>query len=407
MADFVYINKINEAFLTKNDIEIVERKGIGHPDTICDAIVDEVSRQLSLYYMENFGQILHHNVDKATLAAGASEATFGGGRVLEPIYLLIVGRAATLVKTENGFKRVPIGSIVMNAANRYIEENFRYLDPKKHVVVDYKIRPGSADLVGLFSKHNSIPLANDTSVGVSFAPLSPTENLVYQTERLLNSRELKKDVPELGEDIKVMGLRRDNKIRLTIAAAMISSLVPDLSHYLSVKETVTERVEKLADKLAPDYEVEVFVNTADIIDEKNPLVYLTVTGTSAEAGDDGQVGRGNRVNGLITPYRPMTLEAAAGKNPVNHVGKIYSVLARQIANAIVKEIPEIKTVYVEILSQIGKPINKPQIANVAVNIDESVNWNTIKSTVQAITEEKIANVTKITEAFLKGEIIVY
>ena len=407
MADFVYVNKINEAFLTKNDIEIVERKGIGHPDTICDAIVDEVSRQLSLYYLENFGHILHHNVDKATLAAGASEAFFGGGRILEPIYLLIVGRAATLVKTESGFKRVPIGSIVMNAANKYVEESFRYLNPREHIVVDYKIRPGSADLVGLFSKHESIPLANDTSVGVSFAPLSPTENLVYQTERLLNSREFKKEVPELGEDIKVMGLRRNNKIRLTIAAAMISPLIPDLSHYLSIKETVTERIKKLADKLVPDDEVDVFVNTADILDEKDPIVYLTVTGTSAEAGDDGQVGRGNRVNGLITPYRPMTLEAAAGKNPVNHVGKIYNIVARDIANTIVKEIPEIKTVYVEILSQIGTPINKPQIANVSVNLDEQVSWNILESTIQAIAEDKITNITKVTDAFLKGEIKVY
>jgi S-adenosylmethionine synthetase len=54
---------------------------------------------------------------------------------------------------------------------------------------------------------------------------------------------------------------------------------------------------------------------------KPSTVYLTVTGTSAEAGDDGEVGRGNRVNDLITPYRPISLEAAAGKNPVTHVGQ--------------------------------------------------------------------------------------
>jgi len=67
-------------------------------------------------------------------------------------------------------------------------------------------------------------------------------------------------------------------------------------------------------------------------------LYLTATGTSAEQGDDGQVGRGNRVNGLITPYRPMTLEAAAGKNPVSHVGKTYNIAARQICDKIVDDL---------------------------------------------------------------------
>ncbi len=53
--------------------------------------------------------------------------------------------------------------------------------------------------------------------------------------------------------------------------------------------------------------------------------------TSVEMGDDGATGRGNRGNCLITPMRPMSIEAIAGKNPVNHVGKIYNVIAQQVA----------------------------------------------------------------------------
>ena len=58
-------------------------------------------------------------------------------------------------------------------------------------------------------------------------------------------------------------------------------------------------------------------------------MYLTVLGTSADGADGGQVGRGNRVNGLISLHRPMSTEAAAGKNPVSHVGKIYNLLAHR------------------------------------------------------------------------------
>jgi len=106
--------------------------------------------------------------------------------------------------------------------------------------------------------------------------------------------------------------------------------------------------------------VEIVINNADT----SETAYLTVTGTSAEAGDDGQVGRGNRANGLITPCRPMSLEAVAGKNPVSHVGKIYSIMSQLIADRIVRELPEATQVYVYMVSQINEPITEPQALNV-------------------------------------------
>src|SRR3990172_10524758 len=73
--------------------EIVERKGLGHPDSLCDALVEEVSRALSAFYCERFGFILHHNVDKALLRGGAARPAFGGGEGLQPIDLYLAGRA--------------------------------------------------------------------------------------------------------------------------------------------------------------------------------------------------------------------------------------------------------------------------------------------------------------------------
>jgi S-adenosylmethionine synthetase len=113
--------------------------------------------------------------------------------------------------------------------------------------------------------------------------------------------------------------------------------------------------------------VEVCVNAAD--DEAAGRVYLTVTGLSAEAGDDGEAGRGNRVNGLIAPERPTTLESVAGKNPVTHVGKLYNVTASLLASDLVRTIPEVQDAEVRLVSRIGRPVDEPQIVDVRLRVE--------------------------------------
>lgn len=409
MARNIVVESVRWQPIEDQAVELVERKGLGHPDTISDAVAEQASRELSRYYVENYGTILHHNLDKVLLVGGQAAPRFGGGKVLQPIYIIVSGRATTEVKLENGsVEKVPIGPIILKAVKTWIKNNFRFLDPEEHVIVDYKIGHGSTDLVGIFELGKErVPLANDTSVGVGFAPFSTLERLVYETERLLNSKEFKQKNPEVGEDIKVMGLRREKRIDLTIAAATISSLVQDVDHYLTVKEAIKEAVLDLASKIAPDYDVYVHVNTADVPDKG--IVYLTVTGTSAEHGDDGATGRGNRSYGLITPLRPMSLEAAAGKNPVNHVGKIYNVMAMNIARRVYREVGGLREVYVELLSQIGRPINEPLIANVKVlneRPDEPLG-SSVVSDIESIVEEELSNYKNITELILKSKITVY
>ncbi|MGH2349196.1 MAG: methionine adenosyltransferase, partial [bacterium] len=43
--------------VSEHEVEIVERKGVGHPDSICDAIMDRVSVALSREYLRRFGTI--------------------------------------------------------------------------------------------------------------------------------------------------------------------------------------------------------------------------------------------------------------------------------------------------------------------------------------------------------------
>jgi S-adenosylmethionine synthetase len=77
--------------------EIVERKGLGHPDTICDSIVEAISIDLNRMYLDGLGAIPHYNVDKALLIAGRCAKGFGSGRVTLPMELIVGDRATSVV----------------------------------------------------------------------------------------------------------------------------------------------------------------------------------------------------------------------------------------------------------------------------------------------------------------------
>ena len=337
-----------EAAPDAGEVEIVERKGLGHPDTICDALAEEICRALCRAYLDIFGQILHHNVDKILLVGGAARPSFGGGEILEPVELYLAGRATE----EFEGRRVPVADIAIEACRRWIREHIPTLDPDRHVRMFPKFRPGSGALRALFSKGRTTALSNDTSCGAGFAPLTPLEQVVLQVEKTLNRAKVKSLHPAIGTDVKVMGVRRGSRIRLTIACAMIGRHLTGTADYVRAKEEVRE-LSLAAARQITDFDLEAEVNAADNV--ATGELYLTVTGTSAESGDDGEAGRGNRVCGLITPYRPMTLEAAAGKNPVSHVGKLYNLAAPAVCSAILLAIPEAKSTSCLIVSQIGRP----------------------------------------------------
>ncbi len=402
--EYINIEKLVNTPIEERECEFVERKGLGHPDYIADAIAEATSVRLSKIYLERYGRILHHNVDKVLVVGGQASPRFKGGEVLHPIYILVAGRATTEINTKNGIEQIPIGPIILNEAKNWLRNNFRFLNPEEHVIIDYKIGKGSADLVSTFERGIKMPLANDTSIGISYAPLSTTEKITYEIERYLNSSDFKSRLPPVGEDIKVMSFRKGKKIEITVAAAIISSLVSDVDEYINIKEEIKEKVSNLVCKMAPEIEFTVNVNTADDPSTgKEEALYLVVTGTSAEQGDDGMTGRGNRVNGLITPMRPMSMEATAGKNPVSHVGKIYNVLANIAANKIAG-IDGVREVYVKLLSQIGKPINRPLSATISIVPDASVSFNSISYEAKSIMEDLLAKIPELTKLIVEGKV---
>jgi S-adenosylmethionine synthetase len=348
-------------------VEIVERKGIGHPDTICDSLAEEVSLALCRFYRERFGVILHHNVDKVLLRGGQARAAFGGGEVVQPIDIYLAGRA---VRRHQG-TIIPVDDIAIDACRSWLRGHIHALDPARHVRFHCLIRPGSVDLTELFARQRQgrMPLANDTSCGLGYAPLSDVEEAVLAIDGDLASAEVREERPAFGEDTKIMAVRHGERLDVTVACAQVGRHVRDMARYAQNKAWLTARATTLAQEVSK-LEATVQVNVAD--GDTPDSLYLTVTGTSAEAGDDGEAGRGNRVNGLIAPYRPMTMESVAGKNPVNHVGKLYNIAASLIAEAIVRDVPEAAFAECYLVSRMGHPIDDPQIADIRIRPQEGV-----------------------------------
>lgn len=374
-------------------VEFVERKGLGHPDTICDALAERLSVALSRLYLERFGVIFHHNVDKALLRGGRSHAAFGGGEVLAPLELSLCGRAVT----EVGGEALPVEALAVEGSRAWLREHLHALDVERHVRVFPLLRQGSSELVGLFARGPAAPrpFANDTSFGVGFAPRSGLERVVLAASSRLEA--LAKTSPEVGEDTKVMGVRRGAAMHLTVACAFVDRHLPNLAAYVERKVALAKDLAAVASDAA-GAPVTVEVNAAD--DLAHGHVYLTVTGTSAECGDDGQVGRGNRVNGLITPGRPMSLEAAAGKNPVSHVGKLYNVLADELAAELVHAVPGVTGAVVRLVSCIGRPIDEPQVVHVELSL-AGTTVEAVHPAVEALVRTQFAHLGALTQRLVK------
>ena len=399
MGRNIIVEEFNQAPLEEQKLEIVERKGLGHPDSICDAILDRVSVELSKEYLKKFGAIMHHNADKSLLVAGEVDTKFGGGKVKQPMLLIFGDRATYEVE---GVK-VPVEKIAIRAAKNWIKENLRFVDPEKHMRYQVELKPGSAALTDIFKRAGKILSANDTSAAVGYAPMTPTEQLVLETERFLNSNKFKKEFPVVGEDVKVMAFRKNSEISLTVGAAFVDRFVEDEDDYFRKKEEVLDKLHKFIKEDHTFKKVDLKLNTLDVRGRGVDGVYLTVLGTSADGADSGQVGRGNRPNGVIPLNRHVGSEAAAGKNPVSHVGKIYNILTHKIANEIHTNVPDLREVYVWLVSQIGKPIDEPAIAVTRVITKAGVKLESVRGQILETVDNELEHIDKFCKDLSEGK----
>ncbi|WAI01852.1 methionine adenosyltransferase [Methanogenium organophilum] len=398
MVRNIAVETLSETPLNRQKLELAERKCIGHPDSLADGIAEAVSQALSRAYLDECGAVLHHNTDQGEIVAGESLPRFGGGVVTRPMYVLLTGRAT---KTFDGVT-VPTDAIALEAARNYLSETLEYLNMNKDVIVDCRMGAGSSDLRDVFRacEEKHLPHANDTSFGVGHAPFSDLETVILAVSEHLDGVYRPKN-PIIGTDIKIMGLRQEEEMNLTLCVPMIDRFCADMNDYIEAVTKVGEEVHRVASGIT-DRKVTVDINTGDNY-EKEDAIFLTVTGTSAEMGDDGSVGRGNRANGLITPHRPMSMEATSGKNPINHIGKIYNLLSTEMAQQCAQEIDGIEDLYIRLLSQIGRPIDQPLIAGAQFVAAKGADEAAISRGIEEIIDAGLENITSITERVIRGE----
>jgi S-adenosylmethionine synthetase len=396
----IRVNELHQVPLEEQDLEIVERKGVGHPDHICDAIMNEVSITLSKEYLRRYGHVQHHNIDKALLAAGEVQRRYGGGEVKRPMLMVFGDRATYDVDGDT----IPVDELAVDTAKKWLRKNLRFVDPDRHVRYQVELKKGSAALTDIFKRQGKYYGANDTSAAVGYAPLSTTEKIVLQTERYINSPSFKKEFPETGEDVKIMASREGKDLTLTVALAFVDKFIENESQYFKKKDEVEENVNRFVRSRVKYDSANVNINTLDKRGRGMDGIYLTVLGTSADDGDGGQVGRGNRPTGLIPLNRPTCSEAAAGKNPVSHVGKIYNLLTYEIANRVYEKVSGVKEVYVWLLSQIGRPINEPKVAGVELILEKGVDFKPASKLATEIVRSELNSINDFTDRLTQGKI---
>ncbi len=396
----IAINGSKQLPLEKQKLEIVERKGLGHPDFICDAIMDQISVKLSKAYLDKFGMIMHHNADKSLLVAGDVETRFGGGSVREPMLLIIGDRATFEVQGVT----IPVKEMALQTAKGWFKKNLRFVDPEDHVKYQVELKPGSLGLTDIFRRKGKILGANDTSAAVGYAPMTKTETIVLKTERYVNSKDFKKKFQESGEDVKVMGLRKNNDLRLTVSMAFVDRFVQSEREYFEKRAVILKEIDRFVKENTDFEKVVVKLNTLDAEGRGIDGVYLTVLGTSADSADSGQVGRGNRVNGVMPLNRPVCSEAAAGKNPVSHVGKIYNLLTHRIAEQVYEQVSGVEEVYIWLLSQIGKPIDQPAIASAQVVMKSGNSMENVRRDIKEVIDSELENIDKFCMDLAHGKI---
>jgi len=391
----VTVEQLRQPPVAARRIELVERKGLGHPDTLCDCLVEAIAVALNRMYRERTGAILHYNVDKALLAAGQCVKDFGRGRIMRPM-TLFVGDRATF---EANGEKLPVEATMREAVDTWITTRLPRVRPGQDLETRSVLAPGSGELRSIFAATTHI-VSNDTSGASGYAPFTATEATVLAVEQYLNGAEFKARFPDTGEDVKVFGTRADDRLSLTIAMPLLCSATASETAYFARKDEI---LAALADRFRDTpFALDWRLNNLDARGHGADGVYLSVTGTSADDADSGQVGRGNRVSGLIAFSRPAGGEAAAGKNAVSHAGKIYSVLSQRLAQLVHQRCPDVLEVYVHLTARIGEPIDRPW-AGVQVVLPDHIGLPDVAAAIRDVVRDEIARLPVFREQLIRGE----
>lgn len=359
-------------------IEAVERKGVGHPDSLADALANEVSVAFSRHCLDQFGVILHHNTDKLYIGGGNFLSDFGSYQRMQPISVRTNGRMSNMFAG----KHIDVESIQQNAIWRYLSKVLPNLSPKDVAIipnttsyhrVSYRFAPKDRGDI----PHTVSLKANDTSFCVSHWPPTITESVTYRLERYFWKEEEGFAIPrfpEIGQDIKVFILRKEKHLEITLCVPTISRYTRSHRHYCDLVRQHESNLRNLAEQIADTSE---FVVSLHVNPQENP--YMLGIGSCIECGEEGLVGRGNTIMGIISSHRTHTQESWAGKNPVYHTGRVLGYLTAKLARAISTRL-QVKC-SVSTMTQCGGSLIPPEFLNVSV--DRTVDQHDIESIVES------------------------
>lgn len=371
----IYIENLKQSIQDDKAIEVVEKKGIGHPDSLADGLAEAISYVYSKYCLKNFGYILHHNMDKINVLGGRSSAGFGFGEQLDRIRVIINGR----MSLSFGGIEIPVFDIASQTVRKYFKTLIPTLDVDKDIrIFDFINRAGGAPHKGnKWFRPNSVadlpevklPRANDTCSVVNSNPYSKIEALSLSIHDLFYKSFLEKKYDYLGTDIKIMIMRIEKEVSITMCIPFLGSKTPDLTFYISKKEELKKMILKHAkDALGKYYSITLDINMRD-----NPKIndlYILANGTAAESGDEGIVGRGNRSSGFIASYRPYSIEASQGKNPTYFGGKVYDLFTRRLSQELFDKMGINTNVFV--MTQNGALLKQPSNIIIQIEGEEAV-----------------------------------
>ena len=385
--------------------DIVERKGMGHPDTLADMIAEDFSNHYSQYCLKNFGGILNHWADKVVLSGGTAELDYGFSKILKPISVYLFGKAVTSF----GDKDIPIDKIFTNSCGRVFTRIFNkeilntityHVDINNVVGKEHKQQfyaPSSKKDILTVESFKS----NDTIICSGYAPYSASECLAIDIENYINSVKFKKRFNFTGFDVKVMIVRIDNFFDITICVPFIANRTSSFNFYNSKKEDILKEIKKFILNIKyfnKQFDFSLSLNTKDFADH----AYLVAFGSALDKGDFGAVGRGNKYSGVISLNRKTNIEAVAGKNPQNHSGKLFTIFAHHLAWKIYNVFH--RETSIDITAKNGEDLNNP--SHVIINFSDGLPLiNKHKVLVEKMVFKDVKKIKNYANIIMKKDVI--
>ncbi|HDR4765568.1 TPA: methionine adenosyltransferase [Bacillus thuringiensis] len=385
---------INNDFITpdKLQFEVVERKGLGHPDTLADGIAEAAEIEYCRYCLDKFGYIPHHNFDKVMIVGGQSIQKYGGDNFSDPIKVIFMGRGSKSF----GDEKIPLEDIQIKAAKKYLSRVLPHLDVNSKSIVEFRsitsshsTRPywfNPRDKNDLPEYNDDGPTANDTATMISYWPLTKSEKLALDIEGYFYKNNTD-DLPyprfkEFGGDIKVMVVRDGDTIVATVAVPQITTMTANADQYFLRENKLRDNLKRYIKSLYPNDDIQLILNS------RPP--YLVTAGSCTDFGEEGAVGRGNKTHGIISSFRPNTMEAPHGKNATYFVGKVLGYHADVIS----KRIYEATGVPCQVIlrANIGDKLYSPSkiLVSTAKKVDEIIIQNIIKDALNTGAETTIS-----------------